>query len=253
MTTSLPRLWLPEALTAGARLTLDRARAHYLVTVLRARPGASVLLFNGRDGEWQARLETATRSAATLVVDSCGRPPGAEALADVWLLFAPLRKGRTETVVEKATELGATALGPVFTRRSVVDRVNTERLEATAVEAAEQCERLSVPEVRAPVALHALADHWPRERRLLVAAERRAAPALASLAPAHAGGPVALLVGPEGGFEPAELDALAVLPFVAFFSLGPRVLRADTAALAAMTLWQALAPGTPSPVVDDRP
>lgn len=228
-----PRLFVDTALRAGAAFALAPAQAHYLGTVLRRGPGDRLRLFNGRDGEWQARLDTLRRDRATVVVDACLRPQVEE--TDLWLAFALLKRDATDLVVQKATELGAAALLPVLTARTNAGRVNEDRLRAIAIEAAEQCERLTLPRIAAPVALAALLDAWPADRPLFAAIERSSD--AAPLRPAH--GKAGLLVGPEGGFAPAELDALGNHPLVTPVRLGPRVLRAETACLAGLALLQA--------------
>lgn len=244
------RLHVAEDLAAGRALGLDSARAHFLRSVLRLERGAELAVFNARDGEWQARLDGLGKGWASLQVLEQRRPPQGE--PDLWLVFAPIKRARLDFMVEKATELGISVLQPVFTQHTDVSRVNTERLAANAREAAEQCERLSVPEVRDSLAFQELLAQWPAERRMLLCAEsgdaRPIAEVLAALrAPGAADNaamntmpsPWAVMTGPEGGFHPAELDALAKLPFVTSVGLGPRVLRADTAALAALACWQA--------------
>jgi 16S rRNA (uracil1498-N3)-methyltransferase len=176
-----------------------------------------------------------------LAIEQQLRPQTSE--RDLWLVFAPVKRTRIDAIAEKATELGVCALIPVVTQRTAVDRVNVERLRAIAIEAAEQCERLSVPEVRPPVTLGKLLAEWPADRRLLLCAEAGAARPIAEALRAHADGiaaPWAVMIGPEGGFARSELDALAKLPFVMPVGLGPRILRADTAALAALACWQAI-------------
>jgi 16S rRNA (uracil1498-N3)-methyltransferase len=230
------RLYVTDALAAGATLTLDDRAAHYLRTVLRLGVGAEIALFNGRDGEWRARIDAVARRATTVVLLACTRPQSPE--PDVWLLIAPVKRARLDLIVEKATELGATRIIPVITRRTVVQRVNVDRLVATAIEAAEQCERLSVPAIDAPAPLAVVLDRWPAGRQLLVGDETGAgAPLRAAVAQVGAAG-WALLVGPEGGFEPAELDGLRRFQFVRPVGLGPRVLRADTAVTAALAVVQ---------------
>jgi len=250
--TDLPRtrLFVDTGLAAGAPVALDGDRAHYLGRVLRLQPGQGVLLFNGRDGEWRAEIETLSKSAGRLVCRDRTRDQPAE--SGPWLLFAPLKGGRTEYVVEKATELGAALIRPVLTRRGDVHRVNRDRMQANAVEAAEQCERLSVPAVAELLPLdRALAD-WPADRLLYVAAESGSAQPLRSALAAGAR-PAAFLVGPEGGFDPAELDGLQRLPFVVPVGLGPRILRADTAAFSVLAAWQALAGDWTHAGQDQRP
>jgi 16S rRNA (uracil1498-N3)-methyltransferase len=234
------RLYVEDELATGGTVGLGAERAHFLKHVLRLNPGAAVLLFNARDGEYLARVDGIGKGWASLSVGERRRAPEPE--GDLWLLFAPIKFGRIDFLVQKATELGVARLQPVFTRYTAVDRVNVERMRANAIEAAEQAERLSVPEVGEPQPLERTIGAWPRDRRLYVCAERGpAAPAAALFARHPPGAPGAILTGPEGGFERAELDALLKLPFVSAMGLGPRVLRADTAALAALAVWQAVA------------
>jgi 16S rRNA (uracil1498-N3)-methyltransferase len=233
------RLFVAADLTAGTSVGLPASQAHYVRSVLRLEAGAPVALFNGRDGEWLGRLDAVGKGWCSVAVEMRSREQTAE--PDLWLVFAPVKRARIDYIAEKATELGVSALLPVITERTVVDRVNTERLLANAIEAAEQTERLTVPEVRPPERLGALLRSWPVSRRLILCDESGRAPPLAEVAaglPSDA--PLAILVGPEGGFAPAELDALRNLPFVNPAALGPRVLRAETAALAALAVVQAL-------------
>ncbi len=238
------RLYVDEDLAEGRSLGLDHARAHYLRSVLRLVRGAEIALFNGRDGEWLARLDGLGKGWASLTVGR--RLRAQDATPDLWLVFAPIKRARIDFLAEKATELGVARLQPVMTRHTAVARVNTERLAANAREAAEQCGRLGVPEVRAPCELFALLAEWPAERRLLLCAEagpaRPIGEVLAEQAERAAAdpSPFAVLTGPEGGFAQSELDGLLDLPFVTPVGLGPRILRADTAALAALASWQAI-------------
>ena len=213
---------------------MDRARAHYLAHVMRRGPGDRLRLFNANDGEFDASITSAGRTEMTITLDAQTRPPAPE--PDGWLCFAPIKRDASEWVVEKATELGVAAIQPVITARTQPHRLNPERLAAIAMEAAEQSERLSVPDIRAALPLTPLLQNWPQARRLYVATERQAAPALPvprDDAPQGAQ-PWGLLIGPEGGFAPAELDELARHPFVTPCSLGPRILRAETAAIAGL-------------------
>lgn len=237
-----PRLFVAAPrLEAAATVMLDPGQAHYLRAVMRRAAGDPVVLFNGTDGEWLARLERIAKAGAEAVCETRLRHQSDEPPPGPWLLFAPLKRGPVDMVAEKATELGATRLLPVLTQRTTAARVNAGRLRAHAIEAAEQCRRLTVPEITEPLALSRLAQDWPGDRRLFVLAEHgTAVPASAAFAQA-ADQPAALLVGPEGGFTELELDALRQLPFVTAVRLGPRVLRAETAALAALALWQAVA------------
>lgn len=232
------RLYVTVDLAAGLSLELAPPQAHYLRYVLRLVPGAAVALFNGRDGEWLAHIDRFAKNAGTVRVVAQRRPQ--EAPGDLWLLFAPLKRARIDFLVEKATELGVSALHPVATERTVVERLNLERLAANAVEAAEQTERLSVPEILPPQPLRRRLEGWSASRRLLLCDESGTAPPMAEVLAHVPAGPLAVLVGPEGGFSQTELDALRKLPFVSPVGLGPRVLRADTAALAALAVLQAL-------------
>ena len=226
------RLHVASPLSEGAELDATPGQAHYVGTVMRRAAGETLRLFNGADGEWQARIVALKRDRARLAVERMLRPQAAE--PDLWLAFAVLKRDATDLVVQKATELGAAALLPVLTARTNAARVNEERLAAIATEAAEQCERLTVPRIAAPRRLADLLAGWPADRPLFAALERAKAPPLAS----HQG-PAGLLVGPEGGFAPGELDELARHAFVKGVSLGPRILRAETAAIVGLVLLQA--------------
>jgi len=240
---SVTRLFTAADLAAGTEVALDEAQAHYLRHVMRREEGASLLLFNGRDGEWKATLSLRGRKEALAEVTDCTRRQVAE--PDVWLCFAPVKRARIDYIAEKATELGVARLQPVITQHTIVERVNVERLRAHAVEAAEQTERLSVPEVRAPVDLVQLLAQWPAGRHLLICDETGGGPpiaeALSGLDDAARTAPWAIVIGPEGGFAQAELAALRRMKNVMAVGLGPRILRADTAALAAISLWMAAA------------
>jgi len=232
------RLHVDSPLAEGQAIGLDHERAHYLRHVLRLERGDPIAVFNGTDGEWLAVIDGFGKGWCSLTVQA--RRRAQQDGPDLWLLFAPIKRGRIDTVAEKASELGASRIWPVFTRHTDPHRVNMDRLRANAVEAAEQCERLSVPDMPEPVQLHkALAD-WPAERVLFLCAESGSARPVADAVRAHAGRPAAFLVGPEGGFAKSELDDLSKLPFVVPVGLGPRVLRADTAVFAALACWQAL-------------
>ena len=234
----LTRLFVMAALEPGASVSLDDGQTHYLLHVLRAGAGDRVLLFNGRDGEWQAEIASAAKRGITLSVRRQTLPQ--TSVPDVWLVFAPVKKTPSDYLAQKATELSAAKLQPVFTRRTIVSRINEERLLANAVEAAEQSGRLTVPEIGVPLALEKLLSAWPRERRLFFCDEGGDAKPLADAARDAGGGPAAILTGPEGGFDPAERDLLRALSFVTPVTLGPRILRADTAALAALAIWQSV-------------
>ncbi len=232
------RLHVGDDLVAGARLSVGGNAAHYLSHVMRCAPGDEIAVFNGRDGEWRAVIDTVGRRDCVIRPVGLLRPQSAE--PDLWLLFAPVKRAGTDFLIQKATELGVAVLQPVTTRRTVAGRVNLDRVRANAVEAAEQCGRLTVPEARAPAALSDLVDAWPAGRRLLFCDTAGAAPpAPAALARAPASD-WAVLTGPEGGFDAGERDWLRGKAFVTPVSLGPRVLRAETAALAALALWQGI-------------
>jgi 16S rRNA (uracil1498-N3)-methyltransferase len=238
------RLFVEHPLAAGAAVGLPADQAHYLRSVMRLEPGVPLLLFNGRDGEWRARLDGLGKGWASCSVEEATRPQLPE--PDIWLVFAPLKRARIDFVVQKATELGVSALWPVFTRHTAVGRVNDERLRANAVEAAEQCERLTVPEIFEPAPLEEALASWPEGRRIFLCDERGGGAPIAEAlgtaghAPMPMGRPAAALIGPEGGFSSNELDRLRNNPIVTPVGLGPRVLRADTAALAVLACWQAL-------------
>lgn len=236
---SAQRLFVEAPLLAGASLLPAPDQLNYLLNVLRLREGEAVLVFNGRDGEWLARLETVSRRSATLAVQEQTRPQTTP--FDLDYCFAPLKHARLDYMAQKATEMGAARLSPVITRRTQARRVNMPRLRANAVEAAEQCGVLSVPSVTDEVDLARFLTQFPAERLLIFCDEEAdLADSIAALrsAPAHRG--VALLIGPEGGFDDAERAKILRIPNVVRLSLGPRVLRADTAAVAALTLVQAI-------------
>ncbi len=236
------RLYVDHPLGQGQSVPLNRDQAHYLFGVMRLGPGDGVLLFNGRDGEWLADVAQAGKRGGTLLVREVTaplrRPP------DLWLLFAPIKKARTDFIVEKAAELGAARVLPVQTDFTNSERIRRDRLQAHAIEAAEQCGGTYVPEVADLQRLARVLDDWPEDRRLMFCDEEMAGPstALFDLAAQRddgaEAGPWAILIGPEGGFSERERSRLRNLPFAHAVSLGPRILRADTAAVAALTLWQ---------------
>lgn len=232
------RLFITADLDAGVRLELCKEHAHYLANVMRAKTGDDVLVFNGRDGEWRGTLSHVAKNAVTLAVDSQTRPQAAE--PDLWLLAAPIKKDCIDLVAEKVAELGASALWPVFTRRTVASRVNTERLGAHMREAAEQCERLTVPELLDPAPLDKVLAGWDGSRTLLFLDESGGGTPIAQVLADVPAGPLAVLVGPEGGFADEERALLARLPFARPVGLGPRILRAETAAIAALAVVQAI-------------
>lgn len=229
------RLYIDHPLAAGQPVPLEQGQAHYLSGVMRQKPGDRVRVFNGRDGEWLAELDQiGKRGGSVTPVEQSGDqqdPP------DLWLCFAPIKKARTDFIVEKAAEMGAARILPVQTDHTNSERIRQDRLQAHAIEAAEQCGGTFVPPVDDLTPLSRLLDGWDDTRRILWADEALAGPAqtLAGLA----SGPWAILIGPEGGFSEAERTRLRSLPFVTPVSLGPRILRADTAAVAALALWQA--------------
>ncbi len=235
------RLFVEDDLATGTGLTLGRDQSHYLQNVMRRGTGDHVALFNGRDGEFWAELTEMRRGAVSLTPGERIREQAPE--PDLWLVFAPIKRAAVNFVVTKATELGVSRIAPVITSRTNSERVNTRRLRANAIEAAEQSERLAVPAVDEPLRLPALLEGWPTERRLLVGDETGTGQPIADVAAelAKDPGPLAVMTGPEGGFAPDELDQLRDLPFVIPVGLGPRVLRADTAALAALAVVQAVA------------
>ncbi|MCO6384359.1 16S rRNA (uracil(1498)-N(3))-methyltransferase [Oceanicola sp. 502str15] len=227
------RLHVDHPLAAGQTVGLSREQAHYLFAVMRLGAGDQVLLFNGAAGEWRTEVLVANKRNPVL---ECREQTGPQVSPpDLWLCFAPIKKARTDFIVEKATEMGARRIVPVLTEFTNAERVRVDRLQAHAVEAAEQCGGTFVPEVCEPVKLSALLESWPQERRLmfcneaLVGEDRRLG---------GEAGPWAVLIGPEGGFSQGERDRLAAMEQAHAVSLGPRILRADTAAVAALTLWQ---------------
>ncbi len=233
---STPRLFVDQPLAAGP-LRLEGPAAHYLGTVMRAKPGDPVKLFDDRTGEWLATVAATGKRDVMLDIGDLLRPR--EPVPDLWLCAAPLKKGRVDWLAEKACELGVARLVPVVTRRTVVDKPNPDRLRAHLVEAAEQCDRTALTELADPVKLPALLRDWPAERALFFADETGGAPAFAAMA-AHPG-PAAILIGPEGGFDDDERASIRALPQATGITLGPRILRAETAAAAAVSVWMAAA------------
>ena len=234
---SAPRLFVAERLGESGSVSLEGSSAHYLGKVMRVVAGDAVILCDDRTGEWVARVAAVGKRAVQLVVETRLRPR--EQVPDLWLCPALLKKDRFDLVLEKATELGVRAIRPVLTRRCVADKLNLERARAVTVEAAEQCARTALPELAAPVRLDALLRDWPEERALFFADEQGGAPAARAFA--EHSGPAALLTGPEGGFDDAERAAIRALPQARAISLGPRILRGETATIAATALWMALA------------
>ncbi len=232
---SLPRLFVDTPLAVDEEIVIDSAQANYLVRVLRLKAGAQVKLFDDQTGEWLAELAHIGKRDAILRVE--GKLREREDVPDLWLCFAPIKKGRIDWLVEKACELGVSRLVPVKTRRTIVDKLKPDRLKAHLIEAAEQCERTALPELTELTTLNALLADWPEDRTLFYAAERGGDSFRKALV-AH-DGPAAILIGPEGGFTDEEDQAIRALPQAAPVSLGPRILRADTAAAAAISLWMA--------------
>ena len=239
----IPRLFIEQPLAAGAIVSADERALHYLRNVMRRAAGDAVVLFNGRDGEFEAEIATLDKRNAAFKVTRLRRAQ--DSVPDLVLCFAPLKKDAIDFLVEKATELGVAAFQPVVTRRTVASRLNLDRLRANAIEAAEQTERLTVPEVRAPITFDALISSWAPARHIILCAEAGPALPIADALKAltlHVSRPNAwaIFCGPEGGFHVSELDRLRTLPFVTPVGLGPRILRADTAALTALSVFQAI-------------
>lgn len=239
MPSTLQRLFVKSPLRAGvAEIVLTTDQAHYLANVLRLKPGDQVLVFNGVDGEWCARLTNVTKKTVALTAEHQTRAQ--EDGPDLHYLFAPIKRARVDYMAQKATEMGANFLRPVLTRRTIAERVKTERLQANAIEAAEQCGILHVPEVAAPKKLNAILEEWDADRLLIFADEAAATSSPLKVLAAQDRKPLAVLVGPEGGFDPEERAMLLRQPFVIPVSLGPRIMRADTAAVACLALVNAI-------------
>ena len=234
MTEAKIRLFVDQPLGAGQAVALTTEQAHYLFNVMRLSRGACVLLFNGHDGEWRASVAETGKRGGILICDA--QTAAQRMPPDLWLLFAPIKKARTDFIVEKATELGAARITPVQTQHTNADRIRQDRLAAHAREAAEQCGATFIPQVDDLTSLDRLLKDWPQTRHLLWCDEAMIGQptALQGLR----GQEWAILIGPEGGFSAAEQSRLRALPFVRPLSLGPRILRADTAAVAALTIWQ---------------
>ena len=232
---SLARLYVDPPLSAGVAVGLDGAQANYLGNVLRLKEGGELLLFDGVSGEWLARVVEAGKRRMILGVVEPTRAQ--EAVPDLALAFAPVKKGRVDWLVEKAVELGVARLEPVITRRTIVDKLNLERMRSHIIEAAEQCGRTALATITEPVKLDAWIKALDPARALYFADETGGAPAASAFAP----GAATILTGPEGGFTPEEAEAIRALPNARAISLGPRILRAETAALAAVTTYMALA------------
>lgn len=232
------RLYLNQPLGQGQAVDLTRDQAHYLFGVMRLTVGDDVLVFDGLSGEWRATVAEASRKGGVLIPHEHTKPLSVP--PDLWLLFAPIKKARTDFIVEKAAELGVAKILPVQTDFTNSDRIRQDRLQAHVVEAAEQCGGTYVPKVEALQSLDTVLGNWPKDRSLLFCDEAGGG-AGPDTAFKNTKAPAAILIGPEGGFSDAERARLLGLPFVSPISLGPRILRADTAAVAALTMWQALA------------
>jgi len=240
---SLIRLYVEADLQDGKTLEIQAGQLHYLKNVMRLGRGAQLALFNGRDGEYLAEIVEIEKKSLQVKLLEQTRQQILD--PDIWLVFAPVKKSRIDMIAEKATELGVAKFVPVITDHTNVERVKVDRLRANAIEAAEQCRRLTVPEFEEPQALSKLLDNWDETRRLLVMDETAEnAPDAVKMSDLRADKIIipsdAILIGPEGGFSPSELDLMEKLPFVTKVSLGGRILRAETAALAALALWQEL-------------
>ncbi|MGB7420211.1 MAG: 16S rRNA (uracil(1498)-N(3))-methyltransferase [Erythrobacter sp.] len=234
---SAPRLFVEEPLAEGQTITVEGNQAHYLARVMRAARGDAVILCDDATGEYASCVVEANRRSVMLQIVE--RRRDRDAVPDLWLCAALLKKDRFDLVLEKATELGAARIQPVLTRRCVADKLNPERARAVTIEAAEQCARTALPELVAPVKLDALLADWPQARGLFFADEEGGEPAAEAFA-AHKG-PTAILIGPEGGFDEAERAAIRTLPQANAITLGPRILRGETASFAALSVWMATA------------
>ena len=232
---SLPRLFVRKPLAQWTQVELDGAPAHYLGTVLRLKEGAELLLFDGHSGEWLAKILLARKGRMVVVAERQTRE--IEAVPDLWLAFAPVKKGRVDWLVEKAVELGVARLQPVITQRTIVNKLNMDRMRAHVVEAAEQCGRTALASIDEPIKLDPFLKIRDPGRTLYFADETGGAPAAGAFTP----GPAVILIGPEGGFTPDEASAIRAAPNAKAVSLGPRILRAETAALAAIASWMAAA------------
>jgi 16S rRNA (uracil1498-N3)-methyltransferase len=232
------RLFLEAALAADARIACTPDQASYLRAVLRMTDGANLLVFNGRDGEWRATLRHEGKRAAALELVAQLRPQ--TVAQDLWYLFAPLKRARLDYMVQKAVEMGVSRLVPVLTQHTQAERVNLERMHANAIEAAEQCGVLTVPETMEPKKLADVLGAWPEGRRLLFCDEGAAQKNPVAALQAVPRGPLAVLIGPEGGFSDSERAMIIAKPFATPLNLGPRIMRADTAAVAALAVVNAV-------------
>lgn len=232
---SLTRLFIDMPLSDGVTVEIDGGQAHYLSGVMRLKAGDHIALFDDVSGEWRAEIEHVAKRSVHVRID--GKTREREAVPDLWLLAAPIKKGRIDWMAEKACELGVARFRPVITQRTIVDKLKLDRLRAHMIEAAEQCERTALPSLDEPVKLAALLREWPADRMLIFADEEGGMPMAKAVKP----GAAAILIGPEGGFTPEERAAIRAVPQAVGVSLGPRILRADTAMAAAVSLWMGLA------------
>ena len=233
---TLTRLYIDAPLHEGSEIDVPKDQIHYLMNVLRMGAGDSVRLFNARDGEWRAEIANMSKRQVRLEVKEQLRSP--QTVPDIWLCFAPVKKHRNAFILEKATELGAARLQPITTQRTQFGKLNLSKMSAQIIEAAEQTERLCLPELKETITLDALLQTWDPARTLIMADEGGDCPPALGVLKSLTG-PAALIIGPEGGFTPQEREFLRSQSFVKPVSLGPRILRADTAALSLLTLWQA--------------
>ena len=232
----LTRLFVKARLSQGAQLDLEDEQSHQVVQVLRAKPGRRVRLFNGLDGEWSSLIVGISKKTVTLVLEAQTRQQ--VGVPDLWLIVAPVKKTPFDFIIQKATELGVARIQPVYTRRTIVDRVNLERIQSNTIEAAEQCERLCIPQIAEPERLEPLLASWDDKRCLAFCDEAgNAQPAAQVFLKTHSS-EWAVLTGPEGGFDPVERELIRALPFTRPITLGPRIMRADTAAISALAVWQ---------------
>ena len=233
-----PRLYVETDLSEGLSPALRDDQAHYIRNVMRLADGAATLVFNGRDGEWHGQVRHDGKKGVSVHLGGQSRPQADE--PGPWMLFAPIKRTQTDLLVQKATELGAQVLWPILTERTQSDTVRLDRLTSIAIEASEQCERLTIPEMRAPEKLDNVLSNWSAERPVILLAERGNAVPFTQISAPKQGLSHAFVSGPVGGFSDKELDALTQLPFVTPVGLGPRTLRAETAVLAALAGWQML-------------
>lgn len=233
------RIYTPCSLVSNVEINLTEEQSHYLCNVMRMKPGDRLLCFNAQDGEFSAQIIDANKKQTKLQILSLERKPLKS--PDIWLVFAPLKKDRTDFLIEKAVELGVNKIIPISTRFGISDKIRAERIKLQMIEAAEQCERFDLPSLGEMIKLEQLLKTWPPSRMLFFMDESRTGTPVGQVFSRFAGGPAAILIGPEGGFAPEETNLLKKMPFVCATSLGPRILRAETAATAALAVWQAIA------------